>query len=130
MMLASLRIPVMLLGIAALGATALAEGNAENGETIFRKCRTCHDVGPNARNKVGPHLNNVIGRKAASLEDYKYSPAFKVLGEKGVVWDESTLLKYLTKPSDMVQRSKMVFPGLSDEEDRKDVLAYLKKFSE
>lgn len=129
-MIASLRIPVMLLGIAALGATALAEGNAENGETVFRKCRACHDVGPNARNKVGPRLNNIIGRKAASLEDYRYSPAFKALGEKGVVWDESTLLKYLAKPSDMVQRSKMVFPGLSDEDDRKDVLAYLKKFSE
>lgn len=129
-MIASLRIPVMLLGIAALGATALAEGNAENGETVFGKCRACHDVGPNARNKVGPRLNNIIGRKAASLEDYRYSPAFKALGEKGVVWDESTLLKYLAKPSDMVQRSKMVFPGLSDEDDRKDVLAYLKKFSE
>lgn len=129
-MIARLRFPAVLMSISLLGATALAEGNAENGETVFRKCRTCHDIGPKAKNKVGPHLNGIIGRKAATRDGYAYSPVFKALGAKGVVWDEETLLKYITKPSDMAPRSKMVFPGLSEEDDRKDLLEYLKKFPE
>lgn len=129
-MIARLRFPVALMGIALLAVTALAEGNAENGEAVFRKCRTCHDIGPKAKNKVGPHLNGIIGRKAATRDGYSYSPVFKALGEKGVVWTEATLLKYITKPSDMAPRSKMVFPGLPNESDRKDLLEYLKKFTE
>ncbi len=129
-MTASLRILFILLSTAAFGATALAEGDAGNGEAVFRKCRACHDVGPNAKNKVGPHLNQIIGRKAASLEGYSYSPAFKAFGENGGVWDEETLMKYLAKPNAMVQRTRMVFPGLRDEQDRKDIIAYLKKFSQ
>jgi cytochrome c len=124
----SLRISAALISVSLLSATALAQGSAENGETVFRKCRTCHEIGPKAKNKVGPHLNGVIGRKAATVDGYAYSPVFKTLGEKGVVWDEATLLNYLTKPSDMAPRSKMVFPGLSDESERKDLLEYLKKF--
>lgn len=129
-MIARLRFPLALMSIALLGATVLAEGNAENGEAVFRKCRTCHDIGPKAKNKVGPHLTGIIGRKAATRDGYSYSPVFKALGEKGVVWDEETLLKYITKPSDMAPRSKMVFPGLPEESDRKDLLEYLKKFPE
>lgn len=129
-MIARLRFPAVLMSISLLGATALAEGNAENGETVFRKCRTCHDIGPKAKNKVGPHLNGIIGRKAATRDGYAYSPVFKALGAKGVVWDEETLLKYITKPSDMAPRSKMVFTGLTEEGDRKDLLEYLKKFPE
>ncbi|MBN9267977.1 MAG: cytochrome c family protein [Hyphomicrobium sp.] len=129
-MIARLRFPVALMSVSLLGATALAEGNAENGEAVFRRCRTCHEIGPNAKNKVGPHLNGIIGRKAAARDGYAYSPVFKGLGEKGVVWDEATLLKYITKPNDMAPRSKMVFPGLADESERKDLLEYLKKFPE
>jgi cytochrome c2 len=125
----SLRIPALLFSLAGLAATALAQGNAENGEAVFRKCKTCHDVGPNAKNKVGPQLNQIVGRKAATIDGYSYSPAMKELGEKGVVWTEETLLKYLEKPSEFVQKTKMVFPGLPEETDRKDVVAYLKKFS-
>ncbi len=129
-MIARLRFTVALMSISLLGATALAEGNAENGETVFRKCRTCHDIGPKAKNKVGPHLNGIVGRKAATREGYSYSPVFKALGAKGVVWDGETLLKYITKPNDMAPRSKMVFPGLTEEGDRKDLLEYLTKFPE
>lgn len=126
MWIASLRYPAMLLGIAAFGATALAEGNVENGEAVFRKCKACHDVGPNAKNKVGPHLNEIVGRKAASLEGYSYSAAFKALGQTGHVWTEEKLSEYLQKPNAVVQKTKMVFPGLPDETDRKDLISYLK----
>ncbi|MCL4764919.1 MAG: cytochrome c family protein [Hyphomicrobiaceae bacterium] len=119
----------MLLSIAALSATALAGGNVEKGEAVFRKCKACHDVGPNAKNKVGPQLNQIIGRKAASVEGYSYSAAFKELGQNGLVWSEEKLDKYLEKPNALVQKTKMVFPGLSDEEDREDLLSYLKQFS-
>lgn len=129
-MMASFRNIAILLATAALSGTALAEGNAENGETVFRKCSACHAVGPKARNKVGPHLNQIIGRKAGSLENYSYSAAFKALEEKGFIWDEETLFEYLEKPRDLVERTKMVFAGLRDEADRKDLIAYLKKFSQ
>lgn len=128
-MIACLRYPAMLLSIAALSATALAGGNVEKGEAVFRKCKACHDVGPNAKNKVGPQLNQIIGRKAASVEGYSYSAAFKELGQNGLVWSEEKLDKYLEKPNALVQKTKMVFPGLSDEEDREDLLSYLKQFS-
>ena len=129
-MIASLRLPVALISVSLFAATASAQGNAENGEQIFRKCRACHDIGPSAKNRVGPHLNGIIGRKAATVDGYAYSPVFKTLGEKGTVWDEPTLLQYITKPNDMAPRSKMVFPGLADESERKDLLEYLKKFPE
>jgi cytochrome c2 len=106
-----------------------AQGNAAEGENVFKKCKTCHDVGEGAKNKIGPILSNIVGRKAASIDGYAYSSELKALGSQGFVWTEENLNKYLSNVKDVVAHGKMVFPGLKDDQDRKDLIAYLKKFS-
>lgn len=115
--------------LAISGAASAADGDAANGEDVFRKCRSCHDVGADAKNKIGPVLNGLIGRKAGTVEGFKYSEANKKSGESGTVWDEKTLLKYLEDPRGMIPGTTMAFAGLSDEQDRLDVVAFLKQHS-
>lgn len=121
----------LLTSIAAVSLSAgvafAQEGNAEAGEDVFKKCRACHDVGPDAKNKVGPVLNGLIGRKSGTVEGFAYSDANKAAGEKGLVWTEENFLKYIEDPRAFMPGNKMAFAGLKDEQDRKDVLAYLKK---
>ena len=122
---------IAILSVALFGfaGTAQAQGNPEEGENVFKKCRTCHDVGDSAKNKVGPALNNIVGRKAASVNGFAYSTDMKALGSNGFVWSEENLSKYLENVKSVVANGKMVFPGLKDEQDRKDLIAYLKKFT-
>lgn len=108
--------------------SAQAEGDAEAGATVFRKCAACHEV-EEARNKVGPHLVNVIGRVPGSLEDFRYSNAMVAYGEEHV-WDEETLTAYLANPRGVVRGTRMAFAGLKDDQELLDVIAYLKQFSE
>src|SRR5437762_685697 len=122
----------ILLGIAAAaalgaaGPAAAQEGKAEDGAEVFKKCRACHDVGPDAKNKVGPLLNDIVGRKAGTIEGFSYSEANKAAGAKGLTWTEDVLLKYLENPLSFMQGTKMAFAGLKDEQDRKDLIAFLK----
>jgi len=106
---------------------AAQEGNAEEGAEVFKKCRACHDVGPEAKNKVGPLLNEIVGRKAGTIEGFAYSEANKSAGGKGLVWTEDVLFKYLENPLAFMPGTKMAFAGLKDPQDRKDVIAFLKK---
>ena len=124
-----------MLGTAALmvltaGVASAQEGDAEAGEKVFRKCMACHAVGEGAENKVGPQLNNLIGRTAGSLEDFNYSDAMVAKGEEGLVWDAETIAAFMEKPRDYVEGTKMSFAGLRKEEERTNVVAYLATFSE
>ncbi|HEX9770788.1 MAG TPA: cytochrome c family protein [Kiloniellales bacterium] len=114
----------LIAGFFLLGShAALAEGDAANGEKIFKKCVACHSLEA-GKKKVGPSLNGLFGRTAGTVEDFKYSDGMK---ESGIVWDEETLNTFLTKPKDVVPKTRMAFPGLKDEQDRLDVIAYLKE---
>ena len=126
-----MKIHVLLavLAVTALPVLAHAEGDVAKGEKVFRKCKACHDAEA-MKNKVGPYLVGVVGRKAASVEGYHYSDAMKAKGAEGVVWDEATLDTYLTKPKDFVPGTKMTFAGLHKEQERLDVIAYLKSKSQ
>lgn len=116
----------LMAGVVLLGShAALAEGDSAQGEKVFKKCAACHSVEA-GKNKVGPSLHGVIGSTAGSVEGFKYSDAMK---ESGLVWDEATLDSFLTKPKDVVPKTRMAFPGLKDEQDRQDVIAYLKQAS-
>lgn len=107
---------------------AYAAGDVAKGEVVFKKCKICHQVGPDAKNLVGPIQNNLIGRKAASVEGFKYSDAMKEAADKGMVWTEENIDKYLADPKNFVPKNKMAFVGLPDAQERADVIAYLKTF--
>jgi len=116
------------LVVAAFGSAVAQEGNAEEGAEVFKKCRACHDVGADAKNKVGPLLNGILGRKAGTIDGFAYSDANKAAGAKGLVWTEDVMFKYLENPLSFMAGTKMAFAGLKDAQDRKDLIAYLKKF--
>jgi cytochrome c len=107
-----------------LAGPAFAAGDAAKGEKVFVKCKACHE-NEKGVNKVGPTLKGVVGRKAASVPDYKYSEAMIAKGAEGVVWDEATLTAYLPDPKAFVPKTKMAFAGLKKPEDVADVIAYL-----
>jgi len=96
------------------------------GEKSFNKCRPCHQVGETAKNIVGPKLNGLIGRKSGSIEGYNYTDANK---NSGITWDEATFAEYIKKPADKIKGTKMIFPGISDEKEIKDLTAFLKQFN-
>jgi cytochrome c len=104
---------------------AMAEGDAAKGEKVFLKCKACHE-NEKGVNKVGPTLKGVVGRKAASVEGYKYSEAMIAKGAEGIVWDEATLAVYLPDPKAFVPKTKMAFAGLKKPEEVADIIAYLK----
>ena len=94
------------------------------GESAFRKCQVCHDVGETARNKLGPPLNGLDGRKAGSVEGYDYSDANK---SSGITWTETAFKEYLQDPSAKVPGTKMIFSD-KNEQEVADLWAYLKQF--
>ncbi|TDY35519.1 cytochrome c [Janthinobacterium sp. 75] len=107
----------------AAGATATLTGNAEAGKAAFRKCASCHQVGPSARGGFGPKLTGVIGRKAGSTTDYKYSAAMK---NANIVWTEQNLAGFLKAPSDFIPGNNMRFWGIGNAQQVADLLAYLR----
>ena len=128
-MRASLFIIAFVAGLSICLSTAGATGNPENGADVFRKCARCHQVGPQARQGVGPTLNGLFGRKAASL-DFRYSKSMRRAGADGLVWTAETLDAYLENPRALVSGTRMIFPGLADAQARADLLAYLRQFSD
>jgi cytochrome c len=125
----ALSLPCRRLGLAALilAVPTLAEAqNADDGKAVFNKCRACHQIGPGAKNLVGPELNGLIGRKAGSVEGFNYSEANK---NSGITWDQATFREYIKNPRAKIPNTKMVFPGIQDEKDINDLLAFLEQYS-
>ncbi|MEM7496633.1 MAG: c-type cytochrome [Pseudomonadota bacterium] len=106
-----------------------AAGDVERGADIFRKCQSCHMVGAEARHRVGPHLNELFGRRAASLPGYNYSADMRRAGADGLVWTAEKLDVFLENPKNLVTSSRMAFRGIADEGDRGDLIAYIRLFS-
>jgi cytochrome c len=104
---------------------AHADGDVAKGEQVFKKCMACHTVSEKT-NKVGPHLVGIVGRPVASVEGYAYSEAMKAHGAGGAAWDEAALQAYLENPKAIVAKSKMAFAGLKKEDERADLIAFLK----
>jgi cytochrome c len=121
MMLRGLIIGPMIL--AASVAHAIAQ-DVSAGEAAFRKCQICHDVGEAAKNKLGPELNGIDGRKAGTAEGYAYSESNK---NSGIVWSEATLKEYLADPQGKMPGTKMIFSN-KNEKEVADLWVYLKQF--
>lgn len=117
-------IAVLTFAVAvALNSAAFADGDAAKGEKVYAKCKACHSLEA-GQNKVGPSLAGVFGRKAGTVEGFKYSDA---MVNSGITWDEEQMAKYLENPKEFISGNKMAFPGLKKEDDREDVIAYLKQ---
>ena len=99
--------------------------DAAAGEKSFNKCRTCHQVGESAKNTVGPVLNGLFGRKSGTVEGYSYSDANKT---SGIIWDEATFANYINDPKARIPGTKMSFAGIKNEQEIKDLTAFLKQF--
>ena len=104
-------------------APAALKGDVVAGKAAFRKCASCHQVGPSARGGFGPSLTGVIGRKAGATTDYKYSAAMQ---NAKLVWTEPNLAAFLKAPSDVVPGNKMRFWGIGNAQQVADLLAYLR----
>lgn len=110
-------------------ATEDADGNPDRGAQVFRKCQSCHAVGPDARDRVGPHLNDIFGRQAGVHAGFRYSDDMAKMGADGLRWTADALDAYLEDPRALVPRTRMAFAGLRDPQDRADVLAFLRRYS-
>ena len=125
-------IKILVTAICLMLAPAIvsAEGDPEAGEKVFRKCKACHAVGEGAENKVGPLLNGIVGRQAATIEGFGYSPVLVSLSEEGLVWTPEELDAFLKKPRAYAKGIKMTFAGLRKEDDRTNIIAYLTTFED
>jgi cytochrome c len=103
---------------------ALAQDLAA-GATTFKKCAICHDIGETAKNKVGPELNGIDGRSSGSAPGYNYSDANK---KSGITWNEAAFMEYIKDPRAKIPGTKMIFPGIKNETEAKDLWAYLEQF--
>jgi cytochrome c len=118
------KVALTAIAVIASAAPAFAQDLAA-GENSFKKCLPCHSVGADAKNKVGPVLNGLEGRKSGSVEGYNYTDANK---NSGITWDEATFKEYITNPRAKIPGTKMVFAGINNENERANLWAYLKQF--
>ena len=115
---------VALTSMTAATTGALAQ-DAAAGKSSFNKCLACHAIGEGAKNKVGPVLNGLDGRKSGTVEGYNYSDANK---NSGITWGKDVFLEYIKDPKGKIPGTKMVFAGIKNEQETKDLWAYLKQF--
>jgi cytochrome c len=108
--------------IAASGARAQ---DAAAGKTSFNKCMACHAIGEGAKNKVGPVLNGLDGRKSGTVEGYSYSDANK---NSGITWNKEQFLDYIKDPKGKIPNTKMVFAGIKNEKEANDLWAFLAQY--
>ena len=118
---------VLVAGLAFAGS-AYAEGDAELGAKVFKKCKTCHMVGDGAKSRQGPMLNDIIDRAAGVIEGFRYSKALQAKAAEGLIWTEDNLSEYLKAPRKFIPRGKMAFVGLKKPADIENVIAYLNTF--
>lgn len=129
----SIGLALCLALLAASGGAPLSAaeiGDAGKGAEIWGQCSGCHQIGPGARNAIGPNLNRIFGRRAASLDDFRYSKSLTRAGRDGLVWTLETLDAYITNPRTFASGTRMAYPGLADAVQRGDLLAFLRDFSD
>ncbi len=124
----------LLVALALVGsssaAPADASGDPEAGAEIYGQCKGCHQIGTGAKHRIGPHLNGLFGRQAASHEDFRYSKSLERAGTGGLEWHADTLDAFLENPRALASGTRMSFKGLEVPADRQNLIAYLRTFSE
>ena len=115
---------LVIIASSAAATAALAQ-DAEAGKASFNKCLACHAIGEGAKNKVGPELNGIDGRKSGTAADYNYSDANK---NSGITWNEAQFKEYIKDPKAKIPGTKMVFAGVKNEKEVNDLWAYISQF--
>jgi cytochrome c len=110
--------------LAASLVPAMAQ-DAQKGAAVFNVCLACHAIGPGAQNKIGPELNGLDGRTAGTVPNFDYSDANK---SSGIIWNEATFEEYIKNPQAKIPGTKMIFPGIKNEQQAKDLWAYVSQF--
>ena len=113
---------VMTAGLVAMVPAVASAQDADAGKAVFNKCRACHSTDA-GKNMVGPSLNGIVGKKSGAAEGFAYSDAMKAAGK---TWDDAALDAYIADPKTAIPGNKMVFVGIKDEADRKNLIAFLK----
>lgn len=109
-----------------LPGVAVAQ-DASPGQRAFNQCRACHTLNAGGRSGVGPNLHGLFGRRAGSIEGYRYSAAMRERGEGGLVWNDDTLRAYIADPKAVVPNGSMPYAGLRNEQQQTDLLAFLRE---
>jgi len=108
-------------------SSLMAMGDVEAGKKIFKKCAACHSITKGGKNKIGPALYNVVGRKVGEVTDYKYSKALAAYDKE---WNFEELNGFLIKPAKYIKGTKMAYAGLKKEKDRASIIKYLNQNSD
>jgi cytochrome c len=112
-----------------IGLSCAQEPDLDAGASEARKCMACHNAGEGATNKIGPVLNDVFGRRAGTYPGFSYSNVMIDAGKMGLVWTAETISDFIAAPRDFLPGTKMTFAGERDDEDRANLIAYLRTFS-
>jgi cytochrome c len=115
----------LTLVISLIAASGALAQDAAAGKTSFNKCLACHAIGEGAKNKVGPELNGLDGRKSGTAEGYSYSDANK---SSGITWNKQVFLEYIKEPNAKIPGTKMAFAGIKNEKEANDLWAYIAQF--
>ncbi|MGB3866368.1 MAG: cytochrome c family protein [Xanthobacteraceae bacterium] len=118
----------LLTATAIIFAFAISGAQAQDvaaGKTAFNKCAACHAIGENAKNKVGPELNGLDGRKSGSVEGYSYSTANK---NSGITWNEAEFKDYIKAPKAKIPGTKMAFAGITKQSEIDNLWAFIAQF--
>lgn len=113
---------IVLTNTVDTGELMTIDGDLERGRKLYLQCRACHSLKENEPHKIGPNLFKIIGSKAGSMKGYNYSD---VLSKSEIVWTIENLDLWLEKPYEIIPGNKMVFSGMSKQEDRNDLIAYV-----
>lgn len=128
------RLPLSVIMAVAVGSVPAAAadlfGDPENGADVYIYCSGCHEIGTDAENGIGPHLNGIFGRRAGAIEEFPYSRSLERAGNDGLMWTLETLDAYIENPRALVSGTRMSFDGLEDEQERADLLAFLRQYSD
>jgi cytochrome c len=115
---------LVVIASSAATSVALAQDVAA-GKTSFNKCMACHSIGEGAKNKVGPELNGIDGRKSGTAPGYNYSDANK---NSGITWNEAEFKEYIKDPKAKIPGTKMAFAGIKNEKEINDLWAFLAQY--
>ena len=115
---------LLVIATSAAASNALAQDVAA-GKTSFNKCMACHSIGEGAKNKVGPELNGLDGRKSGTVPDYNYSDANK---NSGITWNEAQFKEYIKDPKAKIPGTKMAFAGIKREQEVNDIWAFIAQY--